>query len=83
LLLSSIGFSQIIAANASVSGGEALGRYLEMPPGYADKMARMMLPSADPTAENAIVSKEEFFETLDSTEAGKTLLQGLMAIRES
>jgi hypothetical protein len=82
LLLSSIGFSQIIAENASVSGGEALGRYLEMPPGYAEKMASMMLPSANPAAEKAIVSKEEFFETIDSTEAGKTLLQGLMAVRE-
>jgi hypothetical protein len=45
-------------------------------------MQEQIVSSADPTAEKSKISKEEFSETLKSSDEGLMLLRSLMAIRE-
>ncbi|KQB97390.1 hypothetical protein AL073_00045 [Loktanella sp. 1ANDIMAR09] len=84
-IIATIGFSEIIAAKASVSSSAALERYLEMPEGFIPAMQEVTdsaLPSQNSSSEKSIISKEEFFETLKSSNEGLILLRSMMAIRE-
>jgi hypothetical protein len=81
-MLLNVGFTHIICANASVSGSAAFERFAGMPEGYTVKMQEQIVSSADPTAEKSTISKEEFYETLKSSDEGLMLLRSLMAIQE-
>lgn len=81
IVLMGVGFTEIITAGVSVSGKDALQKWLAMPQDITDELwaSGPTLPN-DPK-EHAKISKEEFRETLKSSEGGRMLLQAAMAMR--
>lgn len=78
-LLLSIGFSELIASGEAHAPNDALLGFTGIPADLLSGLQSLPLPEGHLPRERAIVSKDEFFETLKSSEAGKMLLQGLMA----
>ena len=82
LLLLSVGFGAIFTAGVSVSGKEAMQKWLTMPDGITDELWASWPASPAEPRERAKMSKDEFHETLKSSDEGRMLLQALMAARE-
>lgn len=84
-MLLGIGLSHIIAAKASVSGSAFLEQFAAMPEGSSAELQGMHEHLAfyiNPAKEKSTISKEEFYETVKSTDQGTMLLRSLMAKRK-
>jgi len=81
ILLMGVGFTEIITAGVSVSGKDALQKWLAMPQDITDELWASGCTTPDDPKEQARLSKEEFCETLKSSEGGRMLLQAAMAMR--
>lgn len=82
VVLLTFGLGPVVLAGEVVSTRETLARYLDMPPTLLESIWASGEGSKPlENRERSMVSKEEFFETLKSSEGGKILLRTLIENR--
>jgi len=77
-LLLTVGFSELIASGEARSSKSTLLSFTGMPEDIFSKIQSFPKPDESDGQERAIISKDEFFETLKSSDAGEMMFQALV-----